>query len=1356
MPEVNWDAFAALPGAVTMNFEMLCRALVWRHYGRFGSFRALANQPGVEFHFKLHRPCGLGDAGRWYGWQCKWYGLPAGQAIGATRRGHIEEALAKTAEVLPGLTDWVLCTRHVLTAGDQEWFYALQKHMQLHLWTGAEVAEHLSGPAEILRSTYFGDLVLTPALLRGLHEASVAPIKNRWLPEIHQVVDTERALRSALGAVDAWSRLSSLGERLEAGAGAVTASLPAVPARLHETMTGLVEAAGVLRNSLTHTLEALRRGDYEVLRQELAGCDHPTKAWDVLLRWLRAARHSVSLDVTNLRADMHGAHEALTSLDRAMTKRLVAVVADAGCGKTELAAQLTSATEDRPAGILLHGRDLHAGHGLDALARRVAIHGTPIPTFEALVAAVDAAGQRVGRRLPIVIDGLNEAEDPRDWKGALAALHVVLQQYPYVLVVCTLRPAFIEESLPDDVDQLEMAGFEHDVLEAVRRYFQHYRIDPADARLPWRLLDHPLTLRMFCEVTNPTCERTVGVEAMPSSLTALFDRYLEQVGERIGQLAPRAWRYYEPDVRTALNSIGLALWETNARSIDVRAIRVRLGDDPKPWDASIVRALEQDGVLIRVPGDQPSADHVAVVHDALAGHLVADALLDRFGGGDFESWLQSAATKSAITGSVSEGHPLATDIFRGLVGLSPRRRYRRQLWPLLDEPARTEALCEAAWLEAAFLDGDTVLELTKLVLAAPTGRRELLDRLWSTRAARSHPLDAEFLDSVLRPMSVPDRDLHWTEWVRRNQGEVIKDLQRLEDRWRKIQPGHSGDRLRARWAMWTLTSTVRSLRDQATRALYRFGCMDPSALFDLAAESLEVNDPYVPERMLAASYGVVMALWADPRGEQLRAVLPAFANVLVDRMFVSGAPNSTRHVLMRDSAAGIVALALRVSQGSISEEKLRYLRPPCEHLPSPFPEATAIKDADVAEARMVIGMDFGNYTIGRLIPDRRNYDHDSPTYKDVRRQIDARIVALGYSSSRFAEIDRGIAEDAWRSERRGFPRTDRYGKKYSWIAYFEMYGLRLDEGKLPEWCAGERTPDVDIDPSFPEPVHKWAPSLPDPFADSPTEPLAWIAAGPTPNYDHLLNPREVDGKHGPWALLEGYIEQSATTDDRRIFTLLRGVFVVVDQLPGLLARFDSVAYPGNLAIPEPQEDHYTYAGEISWSGRYGSNLRGAGGEAQPDRREAFAYHDGTRWQPGIPIEVPVCRFGWESYHSELNQVSGIILPAPALCERLRLSNHQGEWDLYDPAGKVATMYREFKGNHDTFDSHLSYIRSDLLAEYLMESAQTLVWLIWGEREFHHRTALGQMDELRDPFSRYQHIHRRRVTYVSEKDSHDIQ
>ena len=134
---VNWTEFEKLPGSPQHNFEILCRALIRLHYGRYGQFAALANQPGVEFHLQLDENCPLGAPGRWFGWQCRWYSIPSGKALTTSRRKKIGDALAKTAKVLPGLTDWVLWTRHPLTKADQNWFHALKTKMRLHLWTSA-------------------------------------------------------------------------------------------------------------------------------------------------------------------------------------------------------------------------------------------------------------------------------------------------------------------------------------------------------------------------------------------------------------------------------------------------------------------------------------------------------------------------------------------------------------------------------------------------------------------------------------------------------------------------------------------------------------------------------------------------------------------------------------------------------------------------------------------------------------------------------------------------------------------------------------------------------------------------------------------------------------------------------------------------------------------------------------------------------------------------------------------------------------------------------------------------------------------------------------------------------------------
>lgn len=1349
MPSVNWDRFARLSDAPTKNFEMLCRSLIRRHYGQYGDFRALANQPGIEFHLKLHTACNLGDPGRWYGWQCKWYDLPSGKAIGTTRRKEIKEALAKTEATLPELTDWVLWTRHPLTKGDQQWFCNLPTRMRLHMNTSAEVEDLLCGPAAILRESYFGEMVFTPKLLADLHREAVAPIRTRWQPEVHQVVNAERALRRALGSVDAWSNLPALAGQLTEGVTAVEADLAKVPVALAERVNALTQTALTLASALEEVYAALGNGDYEILRQQLEGYEIQGREWDYLLRRLRADRSPAVLPATNLVADLHASHQAINRLGRALAARIIAVVADAGDGKTELSIQLTVPTETRPAGILLLGRDLHARQGLDDLARRIMPYGKPVPSFEALAAAVDAAARRAGRRLPIIIDGLNEAQDPRDWKVALASVAVLLERYPFVLLICTLRSEFVRDALPEDLLKLKLPGFEQDTIEAIRRYFDYYRIDATDAELPLKMLEHPLKLRMFCEVTNPERKQVVGIEAMPGSLTSVFDRYLDQVAQRIAELSSISWRYYESDVRTKLNEIGKVLWETNARSVDLDELRHRLSDAPQ-WDQSIVRLLESEGVLMRTTRnrEQPGTNELAISYDLLAGHLIADALLNQFGGRDFKEWLRRPQTAARFSMDYDTRHTLATDIFRALVGLAPRRLYRQQLWPMLDEPLRTDALREAALLEANYLDSDTIAELAELVILPPMDRRDLFARLQITRGARSHPLDAEFLDTVLRPLPIADRDLRWSEWLRRQQDEIIEDIQHLERRWQTGRVEGKGEQLRARWVMWTLTSTVRLLRDHATRALYWFGSGNPSALFALTLDALSVNDPYVPERMLAACYGVALSLWADTRNPKVRDALPGFANDLVKQIFLPGAQYPTRHVLMRDYAIGVIVLAAKIAPDYIPEERFTYLKPPFEHMPSPFRDAAEISEADVIRAKDAIRTDFGNYTIGNLIPHRRNYDFDNIEYCAVLKQIKSRILALGYSPERFQDIDRQIGSDAWRDGRRGREKSDRYGKKYSWIAYFEMYGVRSDAGLLPEWRDESRPTDADLDPSFPESATVWFPSLPELFHDTPTDPYGWVAKGPIPRYDNLLSAEVIDGQPGPWVLIDGFINQVAMNDERRVFSFLCGVLVKSRQANKLLAAFNAIPYPGNHAIPEPPERYYTYAGEMPLPSFNGADRFGNSEDIRQELDEAFSGYEGRRRVPGIQVEIPAQTYSWESYHSPLNQVRGVTLPSVELCQRLGLFHHQSEWDLYDKNGDLASLYREFKAEEDVFESSLLYLRADLMTEYLKQTKQVLVWLVWGERELGHELTKTMSDQLQDVHSSYLHIHRHSKVWTS--------
>lgn len=1297
MPSVNWTIFEQLPGSTEYNFEMLCRSLIRRHYGKYGNLVARAAQPGVEFHLKLHSNCSLGDSTRWYGWQCRWYDLPSGRALGSVRRKKIEEAIRKTEKELPNLTDWILWTRRPLTAGDQNWFYKIKTHMKLALWTSIDVEEHLSGDGLIFRNTYFGELILTSEVLTDLHNRAVAPIRRRWQPEVHQAIAAEREIRRIVGEMNSWSELQELANQIKVDIEVLNRDIDKMIGPLKDSILEMVSHSMSAIGALTECHDAIVNGDIDLLRQLLSNLPTLSSSeFSSLPRKLRAVRERAGLTSMNMLTDTRHAYSALHSLNKCLDTKLVAVVADAGCGKTQFAAQFSSATDERPAGILLHGRDLQAGHSLSDLAHRVMIQGNPCPSIEALVAAVDATGQRARRRIPIVIDGLNEAEDPRDWKNELAILAALLEKYSYVLLICTLRPAFADEALPLNIQKLEIPSFGHDTIDAIRQYFAFYRINAADAELPIKLLSHPLTLRLFCEVTNPNREKIVGIEAMPRSLTALFDRYLGQVVERIAELAPRNRRYYEQDIRTALGEIGISLWEQNVRGLDIISIRAQLGDTERPWNESIIYALEQDGVILRSPGNTPNAPRVSVVYDALAGHLIADAILARNGYSGLVDWIKSESILVKLAGKVPDQHTFADDVLRALVGLIPRRLHGQQLWTIVSEPLRTPALQRAAELEGTYIDAATVNELAKLILIKPTiGSRDLFHQLWQTRGATSHPLNAEFLDAVLRPLTVANRDLRWTEWIRFNKDEILSDLKRWKKRWQDHHERSSADELRARWIMWTLTSTVREVRDQATLTLYWFGRGDANVLFNLTLESLSINDLYVPERLLSVSYGVVMA--HQLYNPKFATLLSRFLGELCAMLVGDDATLPTNHWLARLYVQGMVIFSNSYYPNAVPAKS--FAKGKVLFASAPVAKPISKQDPRASEVNETLQMDFENYTLGQLFDDRPNYDMKHIGHQAAVAHILGTVLDLGWRPDTLGEIDK----DVIRYSRGDRASIERYGKKYGWIGFYTYAGILMDAGKLPQ---GERLAAVQIDPSFPKASPVAPIKMPLWVRPTPKDDKTWFSQESVSIPDELLYSSTFDTFIGPWIAVYGHLSTQGEKTSRRVFCFLTAMLVNRTDVKQLLNILRS-ENPHNLRLPEAPSDYYTFAGEIPWSAEFARADQGS--DAGQLYRSQLQLDHGSR----VDLEILASRYAWEGYHTVVNQAGGALVPSRSFSAAFDLRGYPQSFNQYQPNGSLAAL--SFKAPTG-FDGELLYLREDLVYKYA--AGRQLIWHIQGEKQIY--------------------------------------
>ena len=996
-----------------------------------------------------------------------------------------------------------------------------------------------------------------------------------------------------------------------------------------------------------------------------------------------------------------------------------------------------------------------------------------------LLSELNRVGEATQTRSLLMFDAINEG-DREAWHQQLGPIAAKVSSLSHVgLVVSCRRPfneSLVTPAAKTHLVSIEHHGFEDQEFDAQLEFFSFYDLPAPSIPLITPEFTRPLFLKILCEALKDLSKRSQKrklreVASGQKGMTYVLEYYTREIGRTIEDSLnlPRnsCWKVLKG---VAINQ-GLAGrmaknasdWLSADEAIATLAESLSLS---RAKAEELLQRFATDGLLAEEIRwfESGSTAGFQFAYQRFGDHLIARHMLDSYLKPTTEGAIRRCFYANQPLGSLFRldqwGRQFESPGLAAAVMLEfPERMKRSSLsHELLTFLPRARQLVDP--IKEVFVEGlywrsaDAFTEDTDRIVNVflsqpdPWIRNEMFEVLVGLATRPGHHYSADALERYLSQLPMAERDRTWSEFLRWSdpQDNAHRILAWVE---RSTEPEAVVVRNELRLLSTFLTTTNRPLRDRATRALVLRGDVCPGILFDEALHSLDFGDPYVPERMLAAAYGVAMRNWADPKGDALRRAIVPFARALVRAMLIDEAPYATRHALRRDYALGIIALARKVDPNAIALRQVQYLRRPFSQIPTPFIDAGTISDAEVEDARRAMHMDFANYTLGRLVPDRGNYQEDHVEYREVRRQIARRMIDLGYSSNDFDSADRTIARSQPSGRGADGGKVDRYGKKYSWIAFFEMYGLREDLGLLGEDRAGERTSDCDIDPSFPESPTKWLPPLSDVFGAAPSAKAEWLSAGPVPNYDHLLLLDEVDGLSGPWILLDGFIQEGGT-NSRETFTFLRGVMMRPSDVQRVQGQVANSEYLGNGQIPEAASDYYTYAGEIPWSARYAGYSRLSSGHARRELSPMLHRFEGGRWRDSGRIEVPVHRWAWEGYHSSLNDVSGIEFPSAALCEGLQLVNHAASFDLWDATGKQASAYREFKVGDVYGNSHLLYLRLDLLKKYLALTNQEFVWVPWGERTLNHREFGGRQlaPDIQNALHGHENTHSRLIALES--------
>lgn len=1196
----NWSYFEKLSGSTENNFERLCREIVKRQFSSDGRFEELNNEPGIEFSITLDRDNNrIGKAGEQVGWQCKWFQYNQNGSLSESHKKQIKHSLEETVKYHKKLKSWILWTHKELVKSDAAWFKELQRNytFKLENWNQKDIDGLMTGNATDLEYCFFGKLALTPEMLAEQHEISVAPISYRWIHAVHVQTDCEKEIKMILGEGPSWSVLPETGQKLS---DIVNHIQKEAEDSAYETVKNtIVQFTDCCRQFITWS-NAFPEGFSANCIDEIRDTTTKAKntqlgfAWE-LLRELRCRNMMFSLSVTNALACILRIQKTFELLLHQISEQFIAVVADAGAGKTQFAAELTAPGAKRPAGILLLGRYLEKGNTLDTLSSRIQFYNEPVKTFRNLLCAVDMAGVRCNCRLPIVIDGLNEAENPRKWKDLLAEILPILKDYPNVVLVCTLRTgerakspeyvsfdttgnrdSFVKMALPDNCHILYSEGFtEQDLRKVVPLYFNYYKIKADLAVFETGFFSHPLTLRIFCEVTNQKREKQVEILSFPSSVYGMFGEFVERTAKTISNMPNLSVHYTEKDIQDAVYFLGGALWDDGKRSAPEDKFRSLYNRQPCDWESDIVNLLVQEGLLFR-DEEERYVYRLSPAYDMLGGYFAANYLLEKHKNDNLSDWINTPEYTEKLFGENEKRHQLAEDILKALVALTPVKFYSKQLWNAVDDKYKPEVIALSPLIDPAYISQDIVDEFRTFIVQNRMPYdvfRELLKFSYCSK----HPFNVDFFSSVMKLLSVQERDLSWTEYVRRDflqsavPAETKKGIQKIQSYWKADEWNNSEqERMHAVYFAWFLTTTCPELRYAATEALFDYGLHDPEKLFTITLSLLDVNDPYIPERLLAVCYGVAGTIIQGK--VQYRDRIVDFAKHLQKRMFSKEADAATTHLLTREYASALIQTVNHIVPGVFTEEEIVSARIPFPNMPRKKWKRASMGNVHEYE-NSPFHMDFENYTIGRLVKNRQNYDYDNKEYRDIREKIYWRVLDIGWDSEKYKSVEKSIEQDV-RTMKDIWPLTERYGKKYSWIAYYEMAGMLDDNGKLERY---EKGFGRNIDPFFPitttDTIKK------DFFfiGNSSISTSEWIASTDIPDITNaiqqVLPAEELDN----WMLLYADVVEDSEEQDQRVMFGVTKYFMPQEEAEAFTKQID-----GKKEIVWPKHDSTNdiYTGEI--------------------------------------------------------------------------------------------------------------------------------------------------------------------------------
>ena len=720
-------------------------------------------------------------------------------------------------------------------------------------------------------------------------------------------------------------------------------------------------------------------------------------------------------------------------MQKYLSEKGLAIVGDAGCGKTFTLCKISEKLCKKENAYLLFGTDFSASEmPLETILRK--FKWKQPNSFDLL----NDKMQKEGKFAIFIIDAINEGAGMYFWQEKLPTLLNQIRKWSRIKIIVSIRKQAVQTDVLNETiegfTRLSIPGF-RDVREAVKKFFEHYNIDKdIDDFNQIQSFSNPLFLKIFCETYN---EAYYGDSKYPN-IIEIYKSYIYKRNHLIsvGTDADPRMNY----TKCLLERIAYySLWNLQcgdiarekAKSYSYRLCPYRM------WSKDLLNNTLRANLLMEYK-TYDGSEWITFEYDSMGDYLKADVLL-RHKDDDY-SKLKFLCRLIDFTTAEYQTSTDNTKIFN----------FIKAFLSIWNPPV-------GLWHHKEIING----KLTELFIESLAFRNVTNDLMQTDGTIMEEILDANphylqpdvfinllesYNESVisefhqkLLSMRMSERDTIWSASA--NSFYYIDDeLKRL---WNNN--GINKKSLLV-FEVWLLSASYPSVRFPALRHIVNQ--LEETDTVDevlyLMSVFKDVNDPYVLQGLYAAIYGYIV---------RKRNCNLSISKVIVEMLYPKHgqAPND---FVLRHWTLKILEWQWHLS---CDDTYWKAAQPPYDPpISNPYEN---ISNEDIPEDffgtnhgadslhRSLFVWDFYRYIMGGNTSDDLDKfigkDEKHISIKDTAKAI-ALLIKNKYGwNEALDEYDSNVPYESGH-----FHRTERIGKKYQWIGLSEVYAYLLDTCKL--------------------------------------------------------------------------------------------------------------------------------------------------------------------------------------------------------------------------------------------------------------------------------------------------------------------